>query len=147
MTYLASLDIFHVWLAMFSVSVSERLGTKTATEIRRDIISTVPLRTLHLHQIRKKYIKRIKRMTFDVECKTKSKKNEINFTTTQGFCTSIEYTNVCFGHDPLLQSAALYQPNHQHKMPAVQISHYLLPTVRLAGDLQSGRSMSDQITH
>lgn len=51
----------------------------------------------------------------------------------------------CFGHDPLLQLAALYQSNH--KMPAVQISHQLLPTVRLAENLQSGRSMSYQITH
>lgn len=53
----------------------------------------------------------------------------------------------CFGHNPLLQLAALYQSNHQHKLSAVQISHHLLPTVRLAENLQSGRSMSYQITH
>lgn len=32
-------------------------------------------------------------------------------------------------------------------MPAVQMSHHLLPTVRLAENLQSGRSTSYQITH
>lgn len=51
----------------------------------------------------------------------------------------------CFGHNPLLQLAALYQSNH-HKMPAVQISYHLLPTARLAKKKKSGRPMSYQIT-
>lgn len=71
--YLASLDIFHVWLAMFSVSVLTRLGTKrgkekkkekkNATEIRRDINLTVPLITSCLPGSKKK---KRKKMTFDV---------------------------------------------------------------------------------
>lgn len=63
MTYLASLDIFHVWLAMFSVSVfrrgSEQKEREKEEKINRPqkydvtLFLTVPLRTLHIYQVRK----------------------------------------------------------------------------------------------